>query len=226
MSKYYELAQSYRGTKEWPGKHRDNPVVMQFYRDVDHHEVQHDETAWCAAFVGAMLERCDIKSTRNLTARSYLNWGKKISKPKIGDIVVFWRESPSSWKGHVGFFAGYTSGGKVLTLGGNQNNKVSVKAYSANSVLGFRRVKVIKEPFKPMPPQGVEVADEQTNKTPPAQSIKESWTLKGGIGALASLLVAISQLNPIAQASILLAVAFIGLMMWRRIDAAIQGKIG
>ncbi len=224
MSRYYELAQSFRGTKEWAGKHRDNPVVMQFYRDVDHDEIQHDETAWCAAFVGAMLERCDIKSTRALNARSYLKWGKKVTKPKVGDIVVFWRESPRSWKGHVGFFAGYTSSGKVLTLGGNQNNKVSVKAYSASSVLGFRRVKVIKEPFKPMPSQ--EVAVEETSKNPVTESIKESWTLKGGIGALASLLVAISQLNPIAQASILLAVAFIGLMMWRRIDAAIQGKIG
>ena len=35
----------------------------------------HDEVPWCAAFVGACLERAGIASTRSLMARSYLGWG-------------------------------------------------------------------------------------------------------------------------------------------------------
>jgi hypothetical protein len=32
--------------------------------------------------------------------------GTKVAYPEPGDIVVFWRESPQSWKGHVGIFTG------------------------------------------------------------------------------------------------------------------------
>jgi peptidoglycan hydrolase-like protein with peptidoglycan-binding domain len=67
--------------------------------------------------------------------------GKPVANPKPGDIVVFWRESPQSWKGHVGFFMGFNQdGSKVFSLGGNQGDSVSIKAYDAGKVLGFRRV--------------------------------------------------------------------------------------
>lgn len=228
MPKHYDLALEQRGVKEFVGIHRDNPVVMQFYKDVKHGGIEHDEVPWCAAFVGAMLERCNIKSSRSLLARSYLKWGKSVKNPKPGDIVVYWRESRKSYKGHVGFFVGFDEDtGKVLTLGGNQGNKVSIRGYPAHTVLGYRRVKMIKPPFKPQPPQGVEMEDTSPSTGQRVtKAVKDSWTLKGGAGALVSLLAAISQLNPAAQIGLLLTVAFIVLMMWRRIDAAIKGKIG
>lgn len=61
--------------------------------------------------------------------------------PEPGDVVIFWREDPQSWKGHVGFFFGYSQDGhRVYCLGGNQGNQVSVSAYPTNTVLGFRRL--------------------------------------------------------------------------------------
>jgi len=71
-------------------------------------------------------------------ARSWLKWGKPVSKPLPGDVAVFWRESPSSWKGHVGFYLGEV-GGYVVVLGGNQGNKVSVRYYKRSQLLGYRR---------------------------------------------------------------------------------------
>ena len=101
------------------------------------------KTAWCAGFVNAVLNQTGDEGTSKtdgaLSARSFLNWGKSVSEPQEGDVVVFWRESKSSWKGHVGFFAGFDDNGDILVLGGNQNNSVSIKSYDKDRLLGYRR---------------------------------------------------------------------------------------
>ena len=67
-------------------------------------------------------------------------------------MVVFWRESPQSWKGHVGFFLGISTDKKrVYCLGGNQGNRVSVSAYRLNTVLSFQRLAPLKKLIIPDP---------------------------------------------------------------------------
>ncbi|MEB4590528.1 TIGR02594 family protein [Candidatus Thiothrix sp. Deng01] len=95
-------------------------------------------TAWCAAFVNAVLYANGIKGTGEVNARSFLQWGTATNKPQPGDVVVLWRGSRESWQGHVGFFKGFDSNGNVLVLGGNQDDKVSMEPYSPDRVLGFR----------------------------------------------------------------------------------------
>ena len=89
------IARSYLGTKELKGA-ADNPKIMEMYRTVGHDWVEHDEVAWCAAFVGHCLEKAGLASTRKLNARSYLTWGEKVAgpeQPKEGDIVILTRGS-------------------------------------------------------------------------------------------------------------------------------------
>jgi uncharacterized protein (TIGR02594 family) len=95
--------------------------------------------AWCAAFVGHCLERAGIRSTRKLTARSYLDWGVPVetADAQQGDIGVIPRGS-SSWQGHV-FFIDRIEGQWVWGLGGNQDDAVNVKRYPASKLLGVRR---------------------------------------------------------------------------------------
>ena len=81
-----------QGTKEVKGQ-KDNPKIVQYFADVGHSWVKDDETAWCAAFVGSCLEKAGLTSTRALNARSYLKWGRKISKPVVGCVVIFVVES-------------------------------------------------------------------------------------------------------------------------------------
>lgn len=97
-----------------------------------------DNTAWCAGFANAVLYANGIKGTGKVNARSFLDWGKGTNNPQAGDIVVLWRGTPQSWKGHVGFYKGTDSSGNVLILGGNQGDKVSVEAFAATRVLGYR----------------------------------------------------------------------------------------
>ena len=104
-----------------------NPNVVRYYADAGHPEVRADEVAWCAAFVGACLERAGVGSTRSLMARSYLAWGQALDEPRTGAIAVLSRGADPSL-GHVGFLVGLTASDIVL-LAGNQGDAVSVQAF-------------------------------------------------------------------------------------------------
>lgn len=138
LLKAYRLAQDEVGTKEIPGPQH-NEEIVDWAADVGHAWVRDDETAWCASFVGAMLEKAGLRSTRKLNARSYMEWGQPTTKPQAGDLVIFWRKSPSHWTGHVGFFV-KREGDRIMVLGGNQSNAVNTAWYPAGRLLGFRTV--------------------------------------------------------------------------------------
>lgn len=146
--KAYELAKAEVGTVEWAKG--DNPKVVAYFKDAGHPQVKDDETAWCAAFVGAMLKRAGMQGTGKLTARSYLDWGLPVDRKDAmaGDIVVL-RRGTSSWQGHVGFFV--KDNGKTITiLGGNQSNAVNRKPYRVDKgqLLGIRRAPDAKDRTK------------------------------------------------------------------------------
>lgn len=94
-----------------------------------------DETPWCAAFVGALLNGSGIKPAA-ASAKSYLNWGTSITDPVFGSIVVLHRP-PVAWQGHVGFFVGL-KGNRYHLLGGNQGDRVSIASFDRERVAGVR----------------------------------------------------------------------------------------
>lgn len=136
--KAYESAAKDHGTWEWKQGH--NPKVVKYFADVGHGGVKDDETAWCAAFVGAHLKRVGLPHTGALNARSYLDWGfpVSVSDAEVGDIVVFSRGDPNGWQGHVGFYHSQDHS-RIFVLGGNQGNQVNIKPYSKERLLGVRR---------------------------------------------------------------------------------------
>lgn len=135
--KWLKLARAEIGVKEWKGR-RHNPRILAYWTDAGGPQFDTDETPWCAAFVNAMLERSGVRGTKAGLARSFENWGKKIETPRLGCAVVFWRNSRKSGSGHVGFFIGYDGAGRLLILGGNQSDGVSVAAFSDDKVLSYR----------------------------------------------------------------------------------------
>jgi uncharacterized protein (TIGR02594 family) len=143
------IARSYLGTRELKGS-ADNPKIMEMYRSVGHNWVEHDEVAWCAAFVGHCLEKAGFASTRKLNARSYLTWGEKVAgleQAKEGDVVVFTRGS-SAAQGHVAFFL-KVAGSQIEVLGGNQSDGVTVTRYPKSRLLGIRRLLRSDAPQRP-----------------------------------------------------------------------------
>jgi uncharacterized protein (TIGR02594 family) len=119
---------------------KDNPEVLKYFDGLGFDGTfLKDETSWCAAFVNWCLKEGDKPYLRKLNARSLLQVGEKVDKPQVGDIVVLWRESKTSWKGHVGFYVSEDKN-NVLLLGGNQGNKVCILPYAKYRVLEYRRV--------------------------------------------------------------------------------------
>lgn len=133
---WLDKAKTYLGLSEVPGK-KHNSKILEWWQAI-HAIFTDDETPWCAAFVGGVLEECGIKSSRSAAARSYLDWGNKIAGPAVGCVVVFWRKFLGSGSGHVGFVVGKDAFGNLLVLGGNQGDKVSILPFNPKRVLDYR----------------------------------------------------------------------------------------
>ena len=126
---WIRIAKSLDGTTEIKGaKH--NPEIVQMWKDIKRGGIKDDETPWCAAFVGACLERAGIVSSRFESARSYETYGTKLKTPVYGCIGVRVRDGG----GHVGFIVGKSPDGKLLMLGGNQRDQVNVVPFP---LMGF-----------------------------------------------------------------------------------------
>jgi uncharacterized protein (TIGR02594 family) len=122
------------GVREIPGSEH-NPRILEYHRATEL-GASDDETPWCAAFVGWCLRMVFIQGSGRANARSYTAWGDAC-KAVPGAVTVLWRGKPDGWQGHVGFLVGQENG-KVLLLGGNQGDAVSVRSYPSNRVLGYR----------------------------------------------------------------------------------------
>lgn len=131
-------ALSQYGVTEFKGPMH-NPEVVKYFDEIGHEWVENDETAWCSAFVNWVCCQLGLEMSNKLNARSWLNIGEVVQDPQLGDVVVFWREKKSSWKGHVGFYVSENRN-YIYLLGGNQENMVKIKKYPKSRVLGYRRI--------------------------------------------------------------------------------------
>ena len=106
-----------------------------------------DEIPWCSSFANAicwMLRRPRSKSAR---ARSWLGVGQAVAMEDAtpGDVVVVLARGAGPQPGpevldapgHVAFYAG-VEGDRVLVVGGNQANNVTLARYPITQVLGLR----------------------------------------------------------------------------------------
>jgi uncharacterized protein (TIGR02594 family) len=140
MKNLFQIAASEIGTTEVKGdKH--TPRIVQYAQEVGFKAIKDDETPWCSIFINWCCMKAGVQRTNKANARSWLTVGLPVDNPIPGDVVIFWRESPQSWKGHVGLFVGFSKDlRQVFTLGGNQKDSVSIQGYNADTVLGFRRL--------------------------------------------------------------------------------------
>ena len=139
-------AERYIGVKEIPGlKHE--PKIIEWWKAIKRGGIKTDEVPWCAAFVGACLENVGLASTRFESAKSYLNWGAPLAVPVYGCVVVFERDGG----GHVGFLVGKDQQGRLMILGGNQGNQVSVAPFDHTRVAGYRWPKILPQVTCPLP---------------------------------------------------------------------------
>lgn len=141
MDKLFITAVNELGQKEIEGP-EENPVIVNYARESDFGWENEEKTPWCSIFLNWCAAKAGLQRSGKANARSWLLVGDKVEYPEPGDIVVLWRDSVESWKGHVGILFGFSMDSKrVYILGGNQGNQVSISGYSTEQVLGYRSLR-------------------------------------------------------------------------------------
>ncbi|MFA5984365.1 MAG: TIGR02594 family protein [Methylococcaceae bacterium] len=117
----------------------DNPIVVELFKDAGHPEIVHDSTAWCAAFIGAVLNRSGHKGNGSLWALDYAKWGQPLLTIALGAVVTKKRFNKKGQLvgGHVFFAVGWDKN-NVFGLGGNQSDTVSIVKYPRSVITAFR----------------------------------------------------------------------------------------
>lgn len=124
---------------------KSNPVLLKILNN--HAKVNDDGgIAWCGLLMGEVFSRLGLERPKSyLAARSWLNVGESIDLKEASvseahtDLVIFWRNSPNAWQGHVGVYVGQNST-HIFVAGGNQGDAVNITAYLKSRLLGVRRV--------------------------------------------------------------------------------------
>jgi lysozyme len=128
------------GVKEAAGK-KDNPRIVEYqaHSTVSNKKGWADSVPWCSTFICWVVEKVGMISTNSAAARSWEKWGVSVkSNPLPGDIVVFWRETLASGKGHVTIFL-EKKGDLLYCLGGNQADSVNISTYPTTKLRDIRR---------------------------------------------------------------------------------------
>lgn len=126
-------ARTYLGTAEIPGKQH-NPTIIRWLKELKSWWLE-DETAWCGTYVAAVLRESGLPVAKHwYRAKDWLNWGIPIADAAPGCVVVYDRTGG----GHVGFAVARDTSDRILTLGGNQGNRVSIAPFPRWRVLGYR----------------------------------------------------------------------------------------
>jgi uncharacterized protein (TIGR02594 family) len=122
---WLEEANHLMNTEEGRGP-KNNPEILDWANDLDIHYPK-DSIAWCGLFVahcvGATLPQEPLPANP-LGARQWERFGDS-TQPRVGAVMVFWRETRQSGLGHVGFYVAEDKDG-YLILGGNQRDRVSL----------------------------------------------------------------------------------------------------
>lgn len=129
-----------------------NPAIMAMVRRVaaSHPKLdwigsfyEDDDIPWCGLAVADAAVKAGLVPVvpNPLSARAWSTWGAALSGPKRGAVAVFMRQGG----GHVGLVAGVTAGARrLLVVGGNQSNRVSLAWFDnvpvarGGRVIGFR----------------------------------------------------------------------------------------
>lgn len=120
------------------GGREDNPQIVEWAKEVggDAGWYNKDSIPWCGLFMAVVAKRAGKTVPRLcLRAQAWKNFGRRSHTPSLGDVLVFWRGSPSSQSGHVGLYVGETEQ-FYYVLGGNQSDSVCITRIAKYRLIG------------------------------------------------------------------------------------------
>lgn len=106
---------------------RDNAALKAFLKSDGKTLGDPASLPWCGDFVETCIALALPEEPLPNNPYGAINWlqfGKPVS-PRKGAVLVFWRGSPASWTGHVGFYVSEDAT-HFHVLGGNQTDSITV----------------------------------------------------------------------------------------------------
>lgn len=90
---------------------------------------------WCARFMNYVLAKVGYEGTNSDAAKSFAEYGKRISEPQVGAIAVLTRGHKG---GHVGVVSGVDAKGDPIIISGNHTrNGVGEGVYARSRVIAY-----------------------------------------------------------------------------------------
>ena len=114
-----------------------NPRIL-YYHKFTSLGASTDEIPWCSSFLNFIAVKCGERGTDSAMARSWEDWGKYLTTPVPGCVVVFER-GPDPKKGHVSLYL-YETKKYIYCLGGNQGDAVAISPYPKSRLVCYRGV--------------------------------------------------------------------------------------
>jgi uncharacterized protein (TIGR02594 family) len=89
---------------------------------------------WCATFMNFVLAKVGYAGTNSDAAKSFADYGRRISEPQVGAIAVLTRGRRG---GHVGVVSGIDANGNPVIISGNHNKTVGEGVYPRSRVIAY-----------------------------------------------------------------------------------------
>lgn len=125
-------ARKHIGLREIKGS-KHNPTILSWLKSLGAWWFN-DEEPYCGVFVAYCLQTAGVTFPRHwYRALDYLNYGTRLIRPAYGCVAVKQRKGG----GHVCFVVGQTKEGKLVCLGGNQNDMVCFALYDKEDFDAF-----------------------------------------------------------------------------------------
>lgn len=142
MSEWVRKGMTYLGQKEIPGV-KSNAWIQSLWNRAlwlwNQTGADDSKLPWCGAFVAFCFREAGVHDLPKAwyRAREWETWGEALPYPCFGCLVVFNRVGG----GHVGFCVGQDPRGRLLVLGGNQGDAVSIAPFDKHRVTAYRMPK-------------------------------------------------------------------------------------
>jgi len=136
VPEYVKMVLKEIGIYEIVGKLHSQRVLE--YQATTNGKYTDDETPWCGAFISWVMKQAGIAHGIKVPerAKEWINFGYAVNEPTIGSIAVKSRLGG----GHVCIVVGKRKDGKLLCVGGNQNNEVNIAVYDKSVFESFRNI--------------------------------------------------------------------------------------
>jgi len=135
---WLSVARAFVGVTEFPGP-ASNPVILRWARAIKAPTwYDGDDKAWCAVFMNRIFLACQLPMAGTgyglLRAQSFETWGRPLTSPAPGAVLVFTRPSGH----HVGLFWAERAPDAYRVLGGNQDNAVGEARMARDRLTAIR----------------------------------------------------------------------------------------